>query len=304
MVDASCPRFTDRMKNRASRSSQPLRWGMLAALALGCGSACVSADSVDVREQPLEWISPGTVIGRTAPQGWTHLLYAAYPRIGAGDVDEVSGIVKNIAKKFTVSCVANVVGTGPDGKAPYQLEDVRIGLGTIIRGQNTIISSDQPMGARLGIIDRQVLQQCESDFQTGVIQIARTPTMCVYDCKAVLRIEQCHRDAFLRYVVLVSPDTGQLGTLTWMFDSNYELKGSTMQYLPASFQEDRVMSVDADRFFLGMPQKHALAQVGIAQGTPIEFSPTLRAAASHRRFTPETAERLEAELWKLWSDGK
>ncbi len=291
---------TKRASSRSATRFGSIRDVWCAAWCLFFSVAAVAAEDVDVREQPLDWIQPGTVIGDKAPEGWTHLLFAAYPRIGAGDVDDVSGIVKSLAKKFTVSCVANVVGTGADGKQPYHLQQVGIGLGTIIHGKNTIISSARPMEARLGIIDRQVLRQCESDFETGTLQIARTPNMCVFDCKAVIRIEGKHRDMFMRYVVLASRQGGQAGTLIWLFDAGYQLHGSTMQYLPAGFQEDRVMSVDATRFFLGLPQKHALAQVSVAQGTPIEFTPALKILAARRRYTVDTALALESELWKLW----
>lgn len=273
---------------------------VLTGIVSGIFTTSASAE-VDVKEQPLKWIKPGTLIGKKPPAGWSHLIFAAYPRIGAGDVKEVGTTVKNIAKKFTISCVAKVSGAGEGGKKPYRLDEVRIGLGTLVAGKNTIISSEEQLGAKLGLIEGQVLRQCESDFNTGVIQVARTPTMCVFDNKAIILVDNEHRDMCIRFVIIASEETGQVGTLTWLFDEKYVLQESPMQYLPANFQEDRVMSVHADRFFLGLPQKGAIAQVKMAEGTPIPFTSGLKVVAANRRFTEETAFELEAELWKLWN---
>jgi len=257
-----------------------------------------SAQHIDVKEREIKWIKPGTVINDNNATGWSHLVFAAYPRIGAGDVEEVSANVKSIAKKLTIACVGQVAGQG--GKSPYRLVDWRIGLGTIIDGKNTIISSEQQLNANLGFLEGQVLRQTEKDFMSGITQIVRTPTMCVYDCKAILLIDEQPTDMFIRYVILARESDGKLATLTWLFNDTYQLHSTPMQYLPAGFSEDRVMSVDANKFFLGIPQKGAIAQVKMAGANPIPFTPALKVLAEKKRFQAKEAQQLEAELWRLW----
>lgn len=272
---------------------------VVAALFTGVFTASVTAQ-VEVKEHKLEWITPGTVIGEKTATGWSHLVFAAYPRIGAGDVDGVGTTVRNVAKKFTIVCAANVVGAGEAGKAPFHLDDLRIGLATLIHGKHTIISSDDQRGANLGLIEGQVLKQTEKDFETGIVQVARTPNMCVFDSKAILVIDDNPLDMFMRYAVLTHKDSGKLATLSWLFDDRYQLHNAPMQYVPAGFNEDRVLSVDADKFFLGIPQKGAIAQVKMGGESPIPFTTALKVLAAKRRFKADEAQQLEAELWKLW----
>lgn len=291
----------DLMSNNFSTGRRIVAGFVLLAISMGVNRNHASAQDVDVREQPIKWIKPGTVIKKGSATGWSHLVFAAYPRIGAGDVGDVGANVKNIAKKFTIACVGQVEGSGEGGKAPYRLVDWRIGLGTIIDGKNTIISSDKQLNADLGLIEGQVLRQTEKDFKSGIIQIVRTPTMCVYDCKAIILINDQPTDMFIRYVILARESDGRLATLTWLFDDTYKLHNTPMQYLPAGFNEDRVMSVDAEKFFLGIPQKGAIAQVKMAGSNPIQFTPALKVLAAKKRYKAAEAKKLEAELWKLWA---
>ncbi len=259
---------------------------------------------VDLKERQLAWIPPGTIVGTSAPKGWSHLVYAAYPRIGAGDVDKVSASVVYYAKLFTVNCLANVTKDDADPNANYRLDRVAIGIGTDIAGKNTIVTSgtQKKLGADLDILARQVLSQCEADFQHGFTQIVRTPTLLVYDSQATLLIENQPRDMMGRYAILVSPETGHLQALVWLFDLKYHLVDQPMQALPANDREDRVLSVDAEKFFLGLPRDGAFAQLQIAQGTPIPFTKPLRHVAGLRRYTKESARELERQLRIVLAD--
>jgi hypothetical protein len=107
----------------------------------------------------------------------------------------------------------------------------------------------------------------------------------------------------VRQVVLVSATDGRLGSLVWLLEpanGAYRLADESMRFLPPNLQEDRVLSVDADKFFLGIPAENAFAIVRLPPGTRVRFVPSLRRLAAIRRFSAETAQQLEAELWKLW----
>src|SRR5919201_2071185 len=58
----------------------------------------------DLTSRPISLIPPGTVIGRTAPPGWSHLIVKSLPRVAAADRGEVSGLVARLASfLFTVT---------------------------------------------------------------------------------------------------------------------------------------------------------------------------------------------------------
>jgi hypothetical protein len=258
---------------------------------------------VDLQETPLDWIPPGTVIEKSAPEGWSHVVYVARPRIGSGDVNKVSKTVLHYAALYTVNCLADVQRHAAGLEEMYRLGRVAIGIGTEIDGKNTIITSatQKKLGADLDLIARQVLSQCESDFQNGFLQIVRTPTMLVYDSNAILLIENRHKKMMTRHAILVSPKTGRMHTLVWLFDPNYELVEQPLRLLPPNYQEDRVMNVDADKFLLGLPRDGAFAQLRLAQGTPILLTDQLEKVLSPRRYTKKTAHELERQLRMLIS---
>ena len=70
--------------------------------------------------------------------------------------------------------------------------------------------------------------------------------------------------------------------------------------LPPGLQEDRVLNVKAEEFFLGLPGDGAFSQVRTSEGTPLAMTDALRPVASLRRFTKESALALEEALRKLW----
>jgi hypothetical protein len=244
-------------------------------------------------------------VGKTPPEGWSHLILAAYPRVASGDVDEVFQTVLEYGSQFTFAIVANVARTELGQRTEYRLDKVAMGIGTKVGGRNTIISSQTQadLGANLGFVSRQVLSANEESMQETIRQVVRTPTMLVYDAETVFLHRGEHRKMVIRQVVLVSATDGRLGSLVWLLepaDSSYQLAEETMCFLPPNLQEDRVLNVDADKFFLGIPAGDAFAMVRLPPGTRIRFVPSLRRLAAIHRFSAETAQQLEAELWKLW----
>ena len=81
----------------------------------------------------------------------------------------------------------------------------------------------------------------------------------------------------------------------------YLLAGRRMNFLPPNYQEDRILRVDADKFFLGIPADDAIAVNEIPKGSSVPFTPGIRALAAKKQYSAQSAQRLEAELWKLWS---
>lgn len=286
--------------------------------------AAVSVDpgSIDVKERYLEKIPPGTEIGKTAPKGWTHLVFVATPTIAEGDVEALPSMAKSIASMLQLTVLANARnesddpggngnggsrsgGNGASGKGPWRLEKVAVGFATPVNGKRIVISSDSErrLGANLDFIERMVLSGQERYLaeERGVLQVVTAPNMVVFDARSVMLIKERHREMIVRHAVVIDPSSGGMGALVWLIDpqsKGYQLAEDAMQLLPSNFQEKRRMHVDASQITLGIPGPTALAVVSIPKGVEIPFSPALREVAALRRFTPEAAAELEAEIWK------
>jgi hypothetical protein len=257
---------------------------------------------VDVKLRHIEWIKPGTQIADGPPKGWSHLVMVAKPRLGAGDVDSVPRIAAHYASMFSFAIVANVrPETNNDADQPrFFLERVAIGIATNVQGRNLIVTSEQTMGADIGLIGRAVMQENDRILRNDMYQVARTRTMMVFDVNSPMRRNTQHTRMVIRHAILITPETGRLTTFVWLLAragaDQYVLAENVVQMLPPGMHEDRVLSVDANKFTLGIPSADAFALARVPQGTPIKFSESLAALAALRRFTPETTLKLEAEF--------
>ncbi|SIN72799.1 hypothetical protein SAMN05444166_0474 [Singulisphaera sp. GP187] len=267
------------------------------------GSASKAVATVDVRPKPLAQIPVGTIIGagEEAPKGWTNLVMLAKPRLGIGDVDSVSKTAAQYSGTFLFTVLANVAETANGTDAPsFFLEKVAVG-GALEGGGKTIVAtSDQTFGNELGFLGKKVFAKGERVLANDFRQVARTRTMLVFDAHAYVRYDGKHCRMVIRHVILVAPQTGRLTTFVWLLGSNgkggYARAETTLQLLPTSLREDRVMSVDGQKFTFGIPSDDAFAVARIPQGTPIRFSPPLSTLASVRHFNAESVAKLETEL--------
>jgi hypothetical protein len=265
------------------------------------------ASRVDVATRSLGWIKPGTVIGNGPPAGWTHLVLFAKPRIGVGDVDAIPRSATRYAGMFSFVIVANVVPeSNSDGAEPrYYLQRLAIGTATNVKGRNIIVTSEQTFGADVGFIGRTVMQENEKMIRNDLRQVARTRTMSVFDANAIMLRDNRHTTMVMRHVILVAPQTGHLTSFVWLLNrdgqNKYAPAEKAVQLLPAQMMEDRVLSVDSDKFTLGIPAVDAFALARIPQGMPIKYSPSLSSLAAIRQFTPESTRQLEAELQESYA---
>jgi hypothetical protein len=255
----------------------------------------------DVTPRRLLRIRAGTVLGERPPQGWSHLVLMAKPRLGAGDVQSVPQATAHYAGLVTFVVLANVRAThDARGQTQYKLDKVGIGTALEVGGRTVTATSDQTFGKDLGLIGRRVFQEQETLLENDFRQVARTRTLLIFDAKAIVLHNRHHSRLVLRHAILVSPHEGTLATFVWLLGSDgkdsYALAERTLQRLAPNLHEDRVLSVDADKFTLGIPAHDAFALVRIPQGTPVEVTPALRAVAAARHFTPELAVRLEEQL--------
>jgi hypothetical protein len=177
---------------------------------------------------------------------------------------------------------------------------VGIGLVLNVEGRDVVADGENTSGADLGLIGRRVLAENERLLREDARQVARTGTMVVFDHKAFVLKGGEHRPMVIRHAILASPTTGQVSTFVWLLGpgsgGGYTLAEKGLQKLPPGLREDRVLSVDADKFTLGIPSPDAFALAKVPQGISLGFSEALRPVAATRTFTAESARRLEAEL--------
>jgi hypothetical protein len=104
----------------------------------------------------------------------------------------------------------------------------------------------------------------------------------------------------VRHAILASPTTGKVSTFVWLLDQGggggYTLADKGLRKLPPGCVEDRVLSVDANKFTLGIPSPDAFALAKLPPGISLGFSDAFKGVAATRTFSAESARKLEAEL--------
>ncbi|WP_406693786.1 hypothetical protein V5E97_22385 [Singulisphaera sp. Ch08] len=259
--------------------------------------------AVDIRSKPLAKIPVGTIIGEGAevPKGWTNLVMLAKPRLGVGDVDSVSKSAAQYSGTFLFTVLANVEESAKRNDTPsYFLDKVAVGGALEGKGKTIVATSDQTFGNELGFLGKKVFAKGERVLENDFRQVARTRTMLIFDAHAYVLYDEKHSRMVIRHAILVDPKSGRLSTFVWLLGADgkggYARAETTLQLLPASLREDRVMSVDGQKFTFGIPSDAAFAVARIPQGTPIRFLPPLSTLAAVRHFDADSVSRLETEL--------
>jgi hypothetical protein len=250
----------------------------------------------DLQSKPLSHIPVGTVIGKTPPAGWSNLVLIAIPTLVAEDERDAPKLAMSYARMFKLTILANVAGVKDRGGPPFHLEKVTCGFATTLKGQETIVSSRNVMGAHLGMFGRQILEENEQIMNNDVRQIARTPTMMIFDAKSVILRDGEHKNMIMRHAIQVEPANGKLHTLVWLLTSEYEPADKDIQLLPHNLWEKRLLSVKRDKFVLGIPTKEAFGLRRVPPGWPIAYTPELKKAASGGRFDEAGVRQVERTL--------
>lgn len=255
------------------------------------------ASNIDLTSRKLDLIPVGTVIGKSPPSGWSHLVLITIPTLVAEDERDAPPIATHYARMLKFTVLANVVRSQESGPGPFRLERVARGFAITIKGQETIVNSQNTLGADLGWFGRPILKENENILDNDVRQIARTDTMLVFDARSVMRRGDNHVNMIMRHAILVDPATGRLYTLVWLLTDAYEAAEDTMQLLPEGMWEKRYLSVKRDKFnALGIPTREAFALRQVPQGTPVPYSSRLKEEATAQKFTRTSVHSIEDTL--------
>ena len=291
------------------------KWIALGVLFV-CSSICESqqistvpssqiSSKLDVRPTKIKRIEPGTVIGNSAPTGWTYLLFKNQSSIGAGDMDAASDMLKKLASLFSSVMVANVVPN--DSQTEYIFAEIGYGLYTQVGNENMIVSvaTYKKLGAQLSLVQSMGLSQAESRLDQLSIT-ARTESLVIVDANSTVLLNGKHQNTMVRHAILLNQQTGKVVTLVWFFYPDDRRKAgeilSEMDCIEPNSLVDVVLHLDKSEFSFGLPTEKALALNKMMWGTKqIALPQELQALGRLPVFNETALRQFEAGLRQVIS---
>jgi hypothetical protein len=262
----------------------------------------------ELTARPPEIIASGTVIDRTAPKGWSHLIIKGLPRLRAGEGAVFPLLTRSetvrMASWMCTAFVADVATDGPDRSA--RLRAVGLGLGTSVHGRDTIVtaSTAKQFGAHLGVFGGEILTKAY-EIQAKAVMPIRGPSLGLLDTPVWFRCGHENRLVRYRYALLVDPSTGRLDVLLWSLgaDGGQCSELSEIVQVAANTIDEAELVIDRQKVnALGIPADDAFAVDRLPPGRRLKFPVDLRSLAAQTRFTQDDAHRLELRLRTLLTD--
>jgi hypothetical protein len=261
----------------------------------GTDPIAAAAPKVDLESKALPRIPAGTVIGKTAPPGWSHFVMMAVPTLTKEDLRDAPKIASHYAQMFKFTLLAQAEKNGN----AHRLKAVARGFAMDVRNKEIIVESKNTFGGKVGVFGNRILAENEKHIDADVRQVARSENMLLFDAQAVLRQGTDHVRMVLRHAILIDPATGKLYTFIWLLSktrAGYAIAEKEMQLIPEGLREARFLSVKRDKFVLGLPTADAFAQMRTPQGKPIKWTAELEKLGAIKEFTREQVLSLEKEL--------
>jgi|GEM_PF-900214 len=266
--------------------------------------ASVAAESVveiDVRPGPVASITPGTVVDRGPPRGWSHLVVKSLPRVAESHRKQVNALTARMAEWMFTAFVADV---GKTAEGQYELRSLALGLGTNVQGQDLVLTSEsaRQFGADLGLFGGRILDTAYERQTADSRMMARSPQMAIVDTPVWFHRDGVNRLIRFRYALLVDADTGRLDVMVWVVDPQGKKWGESLGFIQV--KESAVYAVDLipdwNQFTLGIPSEGGFGVAQLPPGRRLpEIPPAFADAARRGRFTSESAKFLEGELRTL-----
>ena len=254
----------------------------------------------DVTARPPERIAPGTVVGQSAPAGWSHLIIKSLPRIHPAHVKRVIGEVAEKARWMCTAFTADVVPETRGRQTRYHLRAVGIGLGTSVNGQDVIITPETASahGAKLNLFTREILKRGYTTMELAVVVI-HGPTFALVDTPVWYRCGATNRLIRFRQALLVDAPTGRLEVACWALGSEGGCPepGVAVIIEPNTIDEAELVP-DLTKFTLGLPTTDdSFGVEGLPPHRTTFMLPLeLRDLATRTKFSPDEARALEAGL--------
>jgi hypothetical protein len=265
--------------------------------------APVWADEYDVTAYTPETIAPGTVVGRSAPKGWSHLVIKSLPRVRPADREKLIGLTARMASWMFTAFVADVRPEKHESVTRYRLRAIGLGLGTSVGGRDTIVTPEtaERHGVELNFISREILTKGYKTQALAVV-VVHGPTFALVDTPVWHRCGDRNRLIRFRYALLVDAASGRLDVVCWSLDREGECgePGVLVILAPDTIDEAELIP-DTSRFTAGITKDDDAFGV---EGLPphkarLLLPPDLRPLASQVKYAPAEAADLEARLRRL-----
>lgn len=265
------------------------------------------ANDYDVTAQPPEQITPGTVVDRGPPVGWSHLVIKSLPRVKPGEEGRVPAplglgrdrIIRQVSWMFT-AFTADVVPERQGLHTRYRLRAIGLGLGAIVNGQPTVLTveSAKQMGHPLEWYEKETLNTGYRIQQQARV-VVHGPSFALLDTPVTFRCGSKNRMIRYRYALIVDPPTGRLDVLAWRLGDNEGCADLSRAVLlhPSTIDEAELIPDPSagdipNELTFGVDD---LPPNRLEVALPVE----VRELAAKTRFTADQARELEDRLRPL-----
>jgi hypothetical protein len=262
----------------------------------------VSSDSpvsYDLVTKAAPSLEPGTVVEKTAPKGWSHLVIKSLPRIREDQKKGVPELTVEKASWMFTAFLANVV---KDENGRYRFDKAGLGLGAKAKDMDTILTAEtgRKLGGDLGLFGGEILNK-GYEVQKKAVMVFSGPSMALLDTPVWFKVGDDNKLVRYRYAMLVDQVSGRMETILWRvgtdgvgtsFDDAVWLKPDTIDVAELVVDKKKI-----NRF--GIPADDAFAVEKLPAGRPAPIPAAIQKLAAQTRFTADEAYALDVALRKL-----
>src|SRR5262245_39471786 len=261
----------------------------------------------DLTARTPELLPPGTIVGQSAPAGWSHLVIKSLPRVRPDEESKVPPLARSQTVRMTrwmfTAFAADVRQEAIANETRHHLRAVALGLGTSVGGRDVIITPETAAanGVQLDWITETILKKGYETQRLAMVVI-HGPTFGLVDTPVWYRCGQTNRLIRFRYALLVDRKTGRLDTLVWSLDTEGSCGDPTVAGVlaPDTINEAELIPDSKGFDLLGIA---ADAAFGVDRLPPhkarLLLPDELRPLTITTKFTPEDARALEVGLRRL-----
>lgn len=252
-------------------------------------------DTYDLTARPADSIAPGTVVEKSAPRGWSHLVIKSLPRVRD---DQRAGLSQLVVQKAGWMFTAFVADVVPDG-GRFRLRAIGLGLGANVNGRDTILTPETV--GRFELIGREILSK-GYEVQRKAVVVVHGPSMALLDTPVWFRCADGHRLVRYRYALLADTATGRLDVLLWRLGVEGGACGELERavWLNPNTIDPAELVVDRAKVNrLGIPADDAFAVEKLPPGRAVAIPADLHRLAGQTRFTVDEARALDTGLRNL-----
>jgi hypothetical protein len=257
------------------------------------------AAEYDLTAKSPERIASGTVVGTSAPDGWSHLVIKSLPRVRADQVPVVRKIALDpdrTLKLATWMFTAFAADVRPDDQGRHRLRAVGLGLGTNAHGRDIVITPETAADSGVSLdwlTTKQILTK-GYEVQDQARMVVHGPTFGLMDTPVVVHQNGASRSVRYRYALLVDAQSGRLDVLLVVPDDD---PGTAVRIAPNTIDVAELVPDPKQFNAVGIPNELGFGVEGLPPYTAkYGIPPALRPLVAQRRFTPDEAHAIETGL--------